>query len=43
MKNLKISVLSEDIISKAVLITGSGRSGTTLIGKLIHSFDKVKY
>jgi len=41
--DLNISVLSEDIVSKAVLITGSARSGTTLMGKLIHSFDKVEY
>ena len=33
--DLNISVLSEDIVSKAVLITGSARSGTTLMGKLI--------
>lgn len=40
---LKISDQACSIASKAVLVTGSARSGTTIVGKIIHTFRGVEY
>jgi hypothetical protein len=38
-----ISPKAKHFCSNAILITGSARSGTTLVGSLIHSMEKVEY
>ena len=40
---LKLSKQASQICSNAVMVTGSARSGTTIMGKLIHSFRQVEY
>lgn len=40
---LKISPLAADCARNAILITGSARSGTTLMGKIVSSFHGVEY
>lgn len=40
---LNISSEAKPFCSDAILITGSARSGTTLVGSLIHSMEKVEY
>ncbi|MEZ0232436.1 MAG: sulfotransferase [Methylophilaceae bacterium] len=40
---LHISKDAADKVGSAILISGSGRSGTTIIGKLLHSFKGVEY
>jgi hypothetical protein len=41
--NLSISKSASNKVSNAILISGSARSGTTLIGKVIHSLKNVEY
>jgi hypothetical protein len=33
----------KQVCNNAILITGNGRSGTTIVGKLIHSMRKIEY
>jgi len=40
---LQISELAEEKINKSILITGSARSGTTILGKIIHSLQGIEY
>lgn len=40
---LQISEQASSAVSKAILITGSARSGTTIMGKIIHSMEGVEY
>ncbi|MEZ0317551.1 MAG: sulfotransferase [Methylophilaceae bacterium] len=40
---LHISTLATKKVSSALVISGSGRSGTTIIGKLLHSMQGVEY
>lgn len=40
---LEISNLARDKIENAILLTGSARSGTTILGKVLHSFKAVEY
>jgi len=40
---LHISKLATQKVSSAIVISGSGRSGTTIIGKLLHSMQGVEY
>lgn len=40
---LHVSPLGHDLVSRAILITGLGRSGTTLVGRLIASCKFVEY
>ncbi|PJB71809.1 MAG: hypothetical protein CO093_04390 [Alphaproteobacteria bacterium CG_4_9_14_3_um_filter_47_13] len=39
----EISPAAKEKADKAILITGSARSGTTIIGKIIHSLSDVEY
>lgn len=41
--NLHLSALVSKKINNSILISGSARSGTTIIGKIIHSFEGVEY
>lgn len=41
--DMLISQNARSKIENAVVITGTGRSGTTIIGKIIHSFQHVEY
>jgi hypothetical protein len=34
---------ANEIVQSAVVITGSGRSGTTILGKLLHTYSNVEY
>ena len=38
-----INSVAYTVANKAMVITGTGRSGTTVIGKLFNSFDSVEY
>lgn len=40
---LKLHAASRDCANSAILISGSARSGTTIVGKLIHSFETIEY
>ncbi len=40
---LKLHSVARDCADSAILISGSARSGTTIVGKLVHSFDRVEY
>lgn len=40
---IAISSKAHDHISRAILISGSARSGTTILGKVVHSFEGVEY
>ena len=40
---LNISELAFEKAANAIVVTGSGRSGTTILGKVIHSFESVEY
>lgn len=40
---LKISNIAAEKVSHAILITGSARSGTTIMGKVVSSFAEVEY
>ncbi len=40
---LNISELASEKVANAIMVTGSGRSGTTILGKVIHSFKNVEY
>lgn len=40
---LELSPSAQQVVNSAVLISGTGRSGTTILGKLIHSFERVEY
>ena len=40
---LRISSNAKLFCSNAILITGSARSGTSLVGSIIHSFENVEY
>jgi len=40
---LKISEKAHFSVSNAILISGTARSGTTIMGKIIHSFDGIEY
>src|SRR5512141_1115475 len=40
---LEISSKASPFCSNAIFITGSARSGTSLVGSIIHSMDKVEY
>ena len=42
-RKLEISPAAKKCANKAVLVTGSARSGTTIIGKLLSSFDCAEY
>ncbi|OUS31470.1 hypothetical protein A9Q99_02555 [Gammaproteobacteria bacterium 45_16_T64] len=41
--NLEISKEAYSKVNAAVIISGSARSGTTILGKLLHSFEGVEY
>jgi len=41
--NLQISNIASDKVNSSILISGVARSGTTIVGKLISSFDGVEY
>lgn len=40
--SLTLSYLAHEKANSAILITGSARSGTTILGKLVHSFQSVE-
>ncbi len=40
---LELDPATKAVIESAVVITGGGRSGTTILGKLIHTFRNVEY
>lgn len=40
---LNLSPAAHDAANSAILISGSARSGTTIVGKLVHSFANVEY
>ena len=40
---LKLHPVAHDCANSAILVSGSARSGTTIVGKLIHSFSTVEY
>jgi hypothetical protein len=40
---LQLSKTAQDKVNKSVLVSGSARSGTTIIGKILHSFKDVEY
>nr|WP_319395136.1 sulfotransferase [uncultured Desulfobacter sp.] len=40
---LNLSETVREKVGHSIIITGSGRSGTTILGKCVHSFDKVEY
>lgn len=40
---LELDPATKAVIESAVVITGGGRSGTTILGKLIHTFSNVEY
>jgi len=35
--------MASNVVSNAIIITGSARSGTTIMGKIVHSFQGVEY
>jgi hypothetical protein len=41
--NLHIATSAQEKVNNAILISGSGRSGTTIMGMLMHSFKGVEY
>lgn len=41
--NLNVSNLASEKAANAILISGSARSGTTILGKAVHSFKDVEY
>ena len=41
--SLHISKMASNVVSNAIIITGSARSGTTIMGKIVHSFQGVEY
>lgn len=43
MKRFYLEKVATDVVSKAILITGTNRSGTTMMGTLVHSLDDVEY
>lgn len=43
IKMLEISPIAGQKASDAILITGSARSGTTIMGKIVHSLEGVEY
>jgi len=43
MLPLHLSPIASEKAGSAIVISGSGRSGTTIIGKLLHSFEGVEY
>lgn len=43
MSGLAISPQAKQKANEAILITGGARSGTTIMGRLIHSFEGVEY
>lgn len=43
LKMLELHPVARDCANAAILISGSARSGTTIAGKLIHSFASVEY
>jgi len=43
VKKLHISECSSSVVENSILVTGSARSGTTIMGKLIHSLANVEY
>ncbi len=42
-RKLQLDSTMQQAVGTAVLVSGSGRSGTTVLGKLIHSFADVEY
>lgn len=40
---LQISSFAKEKVGNSILLTGAARSGTTIIGKVLHSFDRVEY
>ena len=40
---LKLNTAARECANSAVLVSGSARSGTTIVGKLIHSFETIEY
>lgn len=40
---LNFSKTIREKVEHSIVVTGSGRSGTTILGKCVHSFDKVEY
>jgi hypothetical protein len=42
-KFMEISPLARECANNAILITGSARSGTTIMGQLISSFDRIEF
>lgn len=40
---LELDPITKSVIDSAVVVTGGGRSGTTILGKLIHTFQNVEY
>jgi hypothetical protein len=40
---LNISKKAKKIVGNAIVLSGTARSGTTIMGKIIHSFDGVEY
>ncbi len=40
---LKLNYAAFDACNRAVIISGCGRSGTTILGKILHSMDRVEY
>jgi len=43
MNSLELEPAMRRAVDSAVLITGGGRSGTTVLGKLLHTFQGVEY
>ena len=41
--DIHINSQAFESINESILISGCGRSGTTIVGKLLHSFDNVDY
>ena len=43
MDKLQISQCAKNKVAQSILITGAARSGTTILGKIVHSFNKVEF
>lgn len=43
MDNLKLNDNIGELCNRSIVITGSARTGTTIIGKILHSFNNVEY
>src|SRR5262245_47930304 len=40
---LEIDQLATRVLERAIIVSGAGRTGTTMMGQLIHTLDGVEY